>query len=112
MESGELQSNHRSYLRDFHEILCGKRSLARSAFDRLTPSQKRILLDASDITPHTSVIYNEGGSFSHTWSMDYDNLTDEELDKLKKGLRKLKSIINAFAICEQQDFIKERKTKF
>lgn len=100
-------TNHRSYLREFHQILSGKRSLARSAFDRLLPGQKRLLLDAAGIKQRTTTIYNADSQFLHTWETKYDDLTDEEIDNLKKGLRRLQSIIDAFSLCEQQDFKKE-----
>lgn len=102
-------TNHRSFLREFHQILSGKRSLARSAFDRLMPGQKRLLLEASGIKQRTTTIYNVDSQFKHTFPIRYDDLTDEEIDSLKKGLRRLQSIIDAFALCEQQDFKKEVK---
>lgn len=99
--------NHRSYLREFHQILSGKRSLARTAFNNLKPGQKRLLLDAAGIRPRTTTIYNSNSSFLHTYSMSYDDLSDQELDNLKKGLRRLQTIIDAFALCENEDFKKE-----
>ncbi|WP_085247406.1 hypothetical protein [Gilliamella mensalis] len=102
-------TNQRSILREFHQILSGKRSLARSAFNRLKPGQKRLLLSASGIEQRTTTIYNADSQFTHTWEMRYDDLNDKEIDALKKGLRRLQSIIDAFAICEEQDFIKETK---
>jgi hypothetical protein len=48
--------NPRSLLREFHQILSGKRSLARSAFNNLKPSQKRLLLSTSGIEPRTVII--------------------------------------------------------
>lgn len=102
-------TNHRSFLREFHQILSGKRSLARSAFNNLMPGQKRLLLDASGIKQRTTTIYNNDSQFLHTFEMRYDDLTDKEIDALKKGLRRFQLIIDAFALCEQQDFIKETK---
>jgi hypothetical protein len=96
-------------LREFHQILSNKRSLARSAFNNLKPGQKRLLLNASGIEPRTTTIYNVDSQFTHTWEMNYDNLTDNEIDDLKKGLRRLQAIIDAFALCEEQDFKKETK---
>lgn len=100
-------TNHRSYLREFHLLLSGKRSLARSAFNNLMPGQKRLLLEASGIKQRTTTIYNNDSQFLHTFEMRYDDLTDKEIDDLQKGLRRLQSIIDAFALCEQQDFKKE-----
>lgn len=100
-------TNHRSFLREFHQILSGKRSLARSAFNNLKPGQKRLLLEAAGIKPRTTTIYNTDSQFLHTFEMRYDDLTDKEIDDLKKGLRRLQSIIDAFALCEEQDFKKE-----
>ena len=100
-------TNHRSYLREFHLLLSGKRSLARSAFNNLMPGQKRLLLSASGIEQRTTTIYNNDSQFLHTFEMRYDDLTDKEIDDLKKGLRRLQAIIDAFALCEQQDFKKE-----
>lgn len=97
----------RSFLREFHQILSGKRSLARTAFNNLKPGQKRLLLDAAGIRPRTTTIYNSNSSFLHTYSMSYDDLSDQELDNLKKGLRRLQSIIDAFSLCEDMDFKKE-----
>lgn len=97
----------RSFLREFHQILSGKRSLARTAFNNLKPGQKRLLLDAAGIRPRTTTIYNSNSSFLHTYSMSYDDLSDQELDNLKKGLRRLQSIIDAFSLCEDVDFKKE-----
>lgn len=102
-------TNHRGFLRQFHEILSGKRSLARSAFNRLKPGQKRLLLDASGIKQRTTTIYNVDSQFKHTFPICYDDLTGEEIDSLKKGLRRLQSIIDTFALCEDQDFKKEVK---
>ena len=99
----------RSLIREFNHILSGKRSLARSAFNNLKPGQKRLLLSASGIEPHTTTIYNVDSQFAHTWEMNYDNLTDNEIDDLKKGLRRLQAIIDAFALCEEEDFKKETK---
>jgi hypothetical protein len=96
----------RSLLRDFHQILSNKRSLARSAFNNLKPGQKRLLLIASGIELRTSAIY---ANYNITWQTQYDNLTDNEIDNLKRGLRRLQSIIDAFALCEEQDFKKETK---
>lgn len=109
MGSTQTTANPRSYLRQFHEILSGKRSLARSAFDRLKPGQKRLLLAAAGIHQRTTAIYNADGQFLYTWETKYDDLTDKDIDNLKKGLRRLQSIIDAFALCEDQDFIKEVK---
>lgn len=100
-------TNHRSYLREFHSLLSGKRSLARSAFNNLMPGQKRLLLEASGIKQRTTTIYNNDSQFLHTFEMRYDDLTDKEIDDLKRGLSRLQSIIDAFALCEQQDFKKE-----
>ncbi|OCG20555.1 MULTISPECIES: hypothetical protein [unclassified Gilliamella] len=83
--------------------------MARSAFNNLKPGQKRLLLAASGIKQRTTIIYNADSQFSHTWEMRYDDLTDKEIDNLKKGLCRLQSIIDAFAICESADFIKETK---
>jgi hypothetical protein len=102
----------RSLFREFHQILSGKRSLARSAFNNLKPGQKRLLLSASGIEPRTTAIYNVDSQFTHTWEMNYDNLTDNEIDDLKKGLRRLQSIIDAFALCEEEDFKKETKYRW
>lgn len=103
-------SNHRSFLREFHQILSGKRSLARAAFNRLKPGQKRLLLEASGIKQPTTMIYNHNGSrFACTLPANYDHLSDKELDSLSIGLRRLQSIINAFALCEHEDFKKEQK---
>ncbi|OCG31504.1 hypothetical protein A9G33_00240 [Gilliamella sp. Choc3-5] len=99
----------RSLLREFHQILSNQRSLARSAFNNLKPGQKRLLLNASGIEPRTTTIYNATSQFTHAWEMNYDNLTDNEIDDLKKGLRRLQAIIDAFALCEEQDFKKETK---
>lgn len=99
--------NPRGFLREFHQILSGKRSLARTAFNNLKPGQKRLLLDAAGIRPRTTTIYNSNSSFLHTYSMSYDDLSDQELDNLKKGLRRLQAIIDAFALCENEDFKKE-----
>lgn len=99
--------NPRGFLREFHQILSGKRSLARTAFNNLKPGQKRLLLDAAGISPRTTTIYNSNSSFLHTYSMSYDDLSDQELDNLKKGLRRLQTIIDAFALCEDVDFKKE-----
>lgn len=102
-------TNHRSYLREFHSLLSGKRSLARSAFNNLKPGQKRLLLSASGIKQRVATIYNTDSQFLHAFEMRYDDLTDKEIDDLKKGLRRLQEIIDAFALCEQQDFKKEIK---
>jgi hypothetical protein len=102
-------TNPRSLLREFHQILSGKRSLARSAFNNLKPGQKRLLLSASGIELRTTEIYNSDSQFTHAWQMQYDDLTDKEVDDLKKGLRRLQSIIDAFALCEEEDFKKETK---
>ncbi|WP_334323598.1 hypothetical protein [Gilliamella apicola] len=103
-------NNHRSFLREFHQILSGKRSLARAAFNRLKPSQKRLLLEASGIKQPTTMIYNYDGSrFACTLPTNYDHLSDKELDSLLIGLRRLQSIINAFALCEHEDFKREHK---
>lgn len=102
-----LNPEPRNYLREFHQILSGKRSLARSAFNNLKPGQKRLLLTASGIEPRTTQIYNLDSQFLHTWKTGYDDLTDKEIDDLKKGLRRLQSIIDAFSLCEVQDFEKE-----
>lgn len=99
----------RSLLREFHQILSNKRSLARSAFNNLKPGQKRLLLNASGIELRTTEIYNSDSQFTHAWQMQYDNLTDNEVDDLKKGLRRLQAIIDAFALCEEEDFKKETK---
>jgi hypothetical protein len=102
----------RSLLREFHQILSSKRSLARSAFNNLKPGQKRLLLSASGIEPRTTTIYNVDSQFTHAWEMNYDNLTDNEIDDLKKGLRRLQAIIDAFALCEEEDFKKETKYRW
>lgn len=107
MQQVKPATNHRSFLREFHRILSGQRSLARSAFNNLMPGQKRLLLDAAGIKQRTTTIYNADSQFLHTWETKYDDLTDEEIDNLKKGLRRLQSIIDAFALCEDQDFKKE-----
>jgi len=104
--------NPRSYLREFHQILSGKRSLVRSAFNNLKPGQKRLLLSASGIEQRTTTIYNSDSQFTHAWQMQYDDLTDNEIDDLKKGLRRLQSIIDAFALCEEEDFKKETKYRW
>ena len=110
MENKENTNNHRSLLREFHQILSGKRSLARAAFNRLKPGQKRLLLEASGIKQPTTMIYNHDGSrFACTLPANYDHLSDKELDSLSIGLRRLQSIINAFALCEHEDFKKEQK---
>lgn len=96
--------NPRSYLREFHQILSGKRSLARSAFNNLKPGQKHLLLSAAGIEQRTTTIYNADSQFTHAWQMQYDDLTDNEIDDLKKGLRRLQAIIDAFALCEEEDF--------
>jgi len=103
-------NNHRSYLREFYQILNGKRSLARSAFNRLKPGQKRLLLEASGIKQPTTMIYNPDGSqFACTLPANYDYLTDKDLDNLSIGLRRLQSIVDTFSLCEQDDFKKERR---
>lgn len=103
-------SNHRSFLREFHQILSGKRSLARAAFNRLKPGQKRLLLEASGIKQPTTMIYNHDGSrFACTLPANYDHLSDKELDSLSIGLRRLQSIVDTFSLCEQDDFKKERR---
>lgn len=103
-------SNHRSFLREFHQILSGKRSLARAAFNRLKPGQKRLLLEASGIKQPTTMIYNHDGSqFACTLPANYDYLTDKDLDNLSIGLRRLQSIVDTFSLCEQDDFKKERR---
>lgn len=106
-QTSEAFDPPRSLLRKFHEILSGKRSLARSAFNNLKPGQKRLLLNASGIEQRTTTIYNNDSQFLHAFEMRYDDLTDKEIDDLKKGLRRLQAIIDAFALCEQQDFKKE-----
>ena len=103
-------TNHRSYLREFHKILSGKRSLARSAFNSLKPGQKLLLMKAAGIQQRTTMIYNSDGSkFKHVFAPDYDYLSDDELDSLRIGLQRLQSIIDAFALCEHEDFKKEQK---
>ena len=103
-------SNHRSFLREFHQILSGKRSLARAAFNRLKPGQKRLLLEASGIKQPTTMIYNHDGSrFACTLPANYDHLSDKELDSLSIGLRRLQSIVDTFSLREQDDFKKERR---
>lgn len=102
----------RSLIREFNHILSGKRSLARSAFNNLKPGQKRLLLSASGIELRTTEIYNSDSQFTHAWQMQYDDLTDNEIDDLKKGLRRLQAIIDAFALCEEEDFKKETKYRW
>ena len=56
------------------------------------------------------MIYNYDGSrFACTLPTNYDHLSDKELDSLLIGLRRLQSIINAFALCEHEDFKREHK---
>ena len=38
--------------------------------------------------------------------MSFDLLNDTEIDNLEIGLRRLKAIVDVFAHCEAQDFIK------
>lgn len=110
MENKENTNNHRSFLREFHQILSGKRSLARAAFNRLKPGQKRLLLEASGIKQPTTMIYNPDGSqFACTVPANYDYLSDKDLDNLSIGLRRLQSIVDTFSLCEQDDFKKERR---
>ena len=44
--------------------------------------------------------------------MLFRSLTDKEVDDLKKGLRRLQAIIDAFALCEEEDFKKETKYRW
>ena len=96
-------------VRNLRQIISGKRSLARAVFDGLLPGQKRLLMSASGIHARTSTIYNSDSQFNYSHLPDFDHLTDSELDDLTKGLRRLQAIIDAFAHCKQQDFIKEQQ---
>ena len=108
MENQQIDAP-RSLLRELHQIISGKNSLARAAFNRLKPGQKRLLLMASGIAERSTTVYGHDGSqYLHTFHANYDHLSDEELDRLKIGLRRLQSIINEFSLCEEQDFKRER----
>lgn len=107
MQQVTHNDNVRHYLRDFYQILNGKRSLAKAAFNRLKPGQQRLLLEASGISKKTSIIYNETSQFEYTSLPVFSELTNSDLDNLQKGLRRLQAIIDVFASCEQQDFKKD-----
>lgn len=98
----------RNFLRDFHQILSSKRSLARAAFNRLAPDQKRLLLLAADVGSRYSHV-NADGAPAYTFNLNFDSLTDDEIDRLRRGLNKLQTIINSFALCEQGDFKRENR---
>lgn len=101
------QARQLEHIRKLYQLINGNRSLVRSNFNRLKPGQKRLLLAASGIQPRSMIIYNSNSQFSYTFGMNFDDLTDKELDDLSKGLRRLQAIIDIFSHCEQQDFIKQ-----
>lgn len=78
-------------VRELRELVVKERSLARSAFERLTNNQKRYLLIASGIDPTLT---------------DWSRLTDNEVKAISIGIKRLKIIINEFVNCSTQDFSK------
>lgn len=79
------------HVRDLRELVVKERSLARSAFERLTNNQKRYLLIASGIESTLT---------------DWNRLTDNDVKALLAGVHRLKVIISEYVNCDNQDFCK------
>lgn len=91
-EQRSIRLKNLEYVRELRELVTKERSLARSAFERLTNNQKRYLLLASGIDPTLT---------------DWSCLTDQEVNAVLIGIRRLKIIIREFVNCSAKDFTKQ-----
>lgn len=91
-EQRSIRLKNLEYVRELRELIIKDRSLARSAFERLTNNQKRYLLLASGIDPTLT---------------DWSYLTDREVKAILIGIKRLKIIINEFINCSTKDFTKQ-----
>lgn len=85
--------NNLEHIRACRELIVNDRSLARLAFERLSPNQKRYLLIASGLETDQS-----------TWSQ----LSDSDVKKLSVGIKRLQIIVNQFVNCQEGDFQKSQ----
>ncbi|GAA5113457.1 hypothetical protein GCM10023211_21630 [Orbus sasakiae] len=83
--------NNLEHIRACRELIVNDRSLARLAFERLSPNQKRYLLIASGLETDQS-----------SWSQ----LSDSDVKKLSVGIKRLQIIVNQFVNCKKEDFQK------
>lgn len=90
-EQQTIRLKNLEHVRELRGLVTQERSLARSAFERLSHNQKRYLLIASGIDP----------AFT-----DWHRLTDNQVKAISIGIKRLKIIVNEFVNCSTQDFSK------
>lgn len=93
-EQHAIRLKNLEHVRELRGLVVKERSLARSAFERLTTNQKRYLLIASGVDPSLT---------------DWQHLTDNEVNALLNGIKRIKNIVTAFANCSAHDFSKPKQ---
>jgi DNA-binding MarR family transcriptional regulator len=73
------------------QLVTNDRSLARSAYERLSRGQKRCLLIASGLEHCSS---------------SWERLDSKEIEQIQLGVRRLANIVNQFINCNEEDFKK------
>ncbi len=77
------------HVRELRQLVTNDRSLAHSAYERLSRGEKRCLLIAAGL---------------EMCSISWERLDSKEIEQVQLGVKRLANIVNQFNNCNEEDF--------